>query len=492
MQLVVIRNLKALFFLLSVSYLICSGCAPQSSTEATATANSTSVSKGILVVAQDNRPVNIDYPLYLATDGEITISDAIHKKTFAERIETIENELKTKKFSSLVLSLDNLLYGGLMESRVVEKPLNEAEKQKVIQLLEYIKENKITAYGFTSAQRVTTSVYSSKDLEKYNNSMIRNDLLTKGNFMSSAQTSFVLHEDDSTYYQHRANKLRDTIFLFKEASGYFKELYVGQDDTQPSGIQKYELHSLKKAANNEDIHFVNGIDEMTALLIYKVKYNKEKPKVYIHYTSEADFSRTILPYEGVTLENLLIEKQQMFDFEIVDLEMADYVWIIHNGKTFNREVVYDLLKTKKTLMVTDLNSSNYQNQLLTDLFQNNPQAVSNLDVYCSWNTASNMIGLTLSQAFLIKENPNNQLLIEKRILKDYLYVTRLNQEIQQIFKEEIVDPYNIEHPAINQYIQSEMNKFLENDLKTSTRVEKVTFPWKRFFEITIDFTEALN
>ena len=480
--------MKRLFLLFCVCLLICSGCAHKSFKEAYAN----SVSEGILIVALDNRPVNIDFPLYLAEEGDITISDSLLKNTFVERIEIIEEELKTGKFASLVLSFDNLLYGGLIESRVVEKPLNEAEKQRVIQLLKYVEDNKITAYGFTSAQRVTTNVDSKEDLEKYNDVLMKNNELTTGNFMSSAQTSFGLHEEDYSYYQHRANKIRDTLFLLEEASGYFKEFYVGQDDTQPSGIQKFELHSLKKSAKNENIYFVNGTDEMIASLIYKIKYEGEKPKVYIYYTSETDFDHTILPFEGVTLNNLLIEKQQMFDFTIVDLDTADYVWIIHNGITFKREEVYDLLKTKKTLMLTDLNISKHKPQLLTDLFHNNPQAVSNIDVYCSWNTTSNMIGLTLSQAFLIRQNPNNQLLLEKRVLKDYLYHTILIHEIKKTFNEEVLDQYNIDNPSINEYIQSEMNDFLKNDLNSTTRVEKITFPWNRLFEITIDFTEEIN
>ena len=480
--------MKKLFLLFCACYLIWSGCAQKSSKVVYAKP----VSEGILVVALDDRPVNVDFPLYLAEEGEITISDSLLKKNFAERIKTIEDELKTGKYNSLVLSFDNLLYGGLMESRVVEQPLNDLEKQRIIQLLEYVKENNITAYGFTSAQRVTTNVDSKEDLEEYNNAMIKNNLLTTGNFMSSAQTSFVLHEEDASYYQHRANKVRDTIFLLEETSDFFKEFYVGQDDTQPSGIQKFELHSLKKVAKNENIYFVNGVDELIASLIYKIKYNGEKPKVYIYYTSETDFSRTILPFEGVTLKNLLIEKQQMFDFIIVDLNMADYVWIIHNGRTFNRGEVYELLKTKKTLMLTDFNISEHKHQLLTNLFQNNPQAVYNIDVYSSWNTASNMIGLTLSQAFLIKENPNNQLLLEKRILKDYLYHSVLNHEIKQTFNESVLDHYNIDNPTINEYILSEMNDFLKNNLNSSTQVEKITFPWNRLFEVSIDFTEEVK
>ena len=481
------KIMRRLFLLLCACYLICSGYSPNSSK-----VFAKPVSERILVVTLDDRPVNIDYPLYLAEENEITISDALHKESFTERIETIENELKTGKFNAIVISFDNLLYGGLMESRVVEQPLSEIEKKRIINLLEYVKENKITAYAYTTSQRVTTNVITSDDLEKYNNYMEKNKVLTKGNFMSSTQTSFVLHEEDNLYYQHRANKVRDTLFLLEEATEYFQEFYVGQDDTQPSGIQKYELHSLKNAAINENIHFVNGTDELISTLIYKVKSEGEKPKVYMYITSETDFSRTILPYEGVTLENLLIEKQQIFDFNFVNLDMADYVWIIHNGKTFNQAEVYDLLKSKKTIMVTDLNINNPTHQLISDLFQNNLQAISNIDVYCSWNTASNMIGLTLSQGFLRKENPNNQKLLEKRILKDYLYSSNLSHEIRQLFKEDIVDQYNFENPLINEYIESEMNEFLKNILKTSTQVDKVIFPWNRLFEIMIDFNEEIN
>ena len=107
------KKIKKLLLLFSFCYLVCVGCGKQSSSEVV---QAKATSDKILVVALDDRPVNIDYPLYLALDGEITISDSLRKESLTKRIETIENELKTGEFNSLVLSFDNLLYGGLMES----------------------------------------------------------------------------------------------------------------------------------------------------------------------------------------------------------------------------------------------------------------------------------------------------------------------------------------------------------------------------------------
>jgi hypothetical protein len=483
---VVFKIRKSYFLWLIIVCLIsCVGCKGQKVNEVFAE----NKPKSILVVSLDDRPVNIDYPLYLAEEDKITLSNSIQQNTFAERIETIENELNTGKYNGLVLSFDNLLYGGLMESRVVENPLSEKDRKRIKQLLKTIKSKNILAYGFTSAQRVATNIYSDEDLERYKTAIKKNTQLTNGNFMSATQTEFVMSEEDRLYYQHRANKLKDTVFLLEETTDYFEEFYVAKDDTQHSGIQRYELHSLEKIAENSNIYFVNGTDELVSTLIYKVLYEGEKPKVYIYKTSEEDFQRRILPFEGATLENLLKEKQQMYHFEQVDLEAADFIWIIHNGKSFNRDEVYELLKTNKTLMLTDLNIGNVEQQLLTDLFKNNQQGFSNIDVYCSWNTTSNMIGLTLSQGFLIQENSRNQLLLEKRILKDYVYHSILKRVIRETYLEENADQYNIVNPKINQYILSEMNDFLEQKLKTTTRVEKITIPWKRLFEISIDFKQ---
>lgn len=465
--------------------IICSGCKEQKVTEVFA--ENENKPKSILIVSLDDRPVNNDYPLYLADEDKITLSNAIQQDTFAARIKTIEDELNTGKYNGLVLSFDNLLYGGLMESRVVENPLSEEERQQIKRLLTTIKTKNIIAYGFTTAQRVTTNVYSNEDLERYKTAIKKNTQLTNGNFMSSTQSEFVMSEEDRTYYQHRANKLKDTVFLLEETSDYFEEFYVTQDDTQHSGIQRYELHSLEKIANKDNTYFVNGTDEMVSTLIYKSLFEGAKPKVYIYKTSEEDFQRKILPFEGATLEYLIKEKQQMYNFEQVDLEKADFIWIIHNGKSFNRDEVYELLTTNKTLMLTDLNIGKFEHQLLTDLFKNNQTGLSNIDVYCSWNTTSNMIGLTLSQGFLIQENSRNQLLLEKRILKDYVYHSILKPVIRKTYLEKNIDQYNIVNPKINQYILSEMNDFLENELNTTTRVENITLPWKRLFEISIDF-----
>ena len=463
-------------------YLICTGTTQQSFNEAYAI----NENQRILVVALDDRPVNTQYPLYLAKENQITISNAIKKTTLIERIETIKKEILTDEYNSIVLSFDNLLYCGLMESREVKKPLTELEKQQLQQLMATIKKSAITAYGFSSIQRVTTNVYSKHDLKEYYTSINKNTLLTNSYFKSYPQSDFLINEEDLNYYQYRANKLNDTIYILSELADTFREFYVGKDDAQPSGIQKYELHTLKKSAKSKNIYFVNGTDEMVATLIYKILYVGKKPKVHIYYTSETDFDSKILLFEGMTLKNLIKEKQQLFQFEIVDLEEAKYVWIIHNGKSFNQEKIYELLKTNKITMLTDMNSSQYENQILSKLIQNNAQEISNIDVYCSWNTPSNMIGLTLSQAFLFKNNRNNEILREKRILKDYLYNTVLKKEIKELFLKNN-DQYNIESPLMNQYIQSQMNTFLENELNSSSRVENITLPWKRLFEISIKF-----
>ena len=196
-------------WLVIVCLIVCSGCEEQQVNEVSAEIKS----KSILVVSLDDRPVNIDYPLYLAEEDRITLSNSIQKETFAERIKTIEKELNTGKYNGLVLSFDNLLYGGLMESRVVEEPLSEKERQQIKQLLKTIKSKKIEAFGFTTAQRVTTNTYSANDLAKYKSAIMKNTQLTNGNFMSSAQSEFVMSEEDRAYYRHRANKLKDTFFL---------------------------------------------------------------------------------------------------------------------------------------------------------------------------------------------------------------------------------------------------------------------------------------
>lgn len=470
-----------------VCLVICSGCEAQQIKEVF----SENKSKSILVVSLDDRPVNIDFPLYLADQDQITISNSIYQDTFAERIETIEKELETGKYSGLVLAFDNLLYGGLMESRIVKNPLGEKEKQQIKQLLTTIQTKNIIAFGYTTAQRVTTNLYSEKDIQRYNTAILKNTQLTNGNFMSSTQSEFIMNKEDRKYYLHRANKLKDTSFLLEEATDYFEEFYVVQDDTQHSGIQRYELHSLKKIADKDNTFFVNGADEWASTLIYKALYKGGKPKVYIYKTNEDDNQRKILPFEGATLENLLKEKQEIYNFELVDLESADFVWIIHNGESFNREKVYDLLKSNenKKIMLTDLNFGKYESQLLTDLLKNNRKGLSNIDVYCSWNTTSNMIGLTLSQGFLIDQNSRNQLLLEKRILKDYVYHSMLKPVIRDKYLEADESSYNIDNPKINQFILTEMNDFLENELKSSTRVENINITWKRLFEVSIDFQQ---
>ena len=61
------KTIKKLFLLLCFCTLICLNGTQQASFEVV---HAKAFSEGILVVALDDRPVNIDYPLYLAEKGD--------------------------------------------------------------------------------------------------------------------------------------------------------------------------------------------------------------------------------------------------------------------------------------------------------------------------------------------------------------------------------------------------------------------------------------
>lgn len=123
--------------------------------------------KHIVLLPLDERPCNYDFPYKLFDSDEIKIirPDKLGDKKQAANKEEVKEFLieSCKHADGLVLSIDTLLYGGLIPSR-----LHESSQEELIEQLEVIKILKknnanLKIYGFQCIMRCPK--YSSSDEE---------------------------------------------------------------------------------------------------------------------------------------------------------------------------------------------------------------------------------------------------------------------------------------------------------------------------------------
>ncbi len=449
------------------------------------------------------------------------------------------------KSDGIIVSIDQLLHGGLLASR--ESGTKQDESQI---LLKFMRDLKIKAkdkpiYAFNVLPRITPPPTLESDSKK----MIKISRLideisifeNEDDIKLLADLKEDIKQEDLDIYLDlfRRNTAlnKELINLAKE--GIITKLVIGQDDGEDFGIPNMEKKSLVNyvhslGISNDVVMITKGADEVALSLLANFVQMKEnyQPKVYVEYNDEKAM-RTVMPFMAGSVGSTVEEKLVMANAKKVnspqEAGLILYVFIGNDENMFTQRQsalkIKKYLEQGKKVALVDLSKHFSANEVLFPTLLKEDVPINELTSYAGWNTASNSIGTALANAVIYKairptfNTTNDMLAVEynrlninyERFLEDYYYLKEVIDVMNITLKNhgyENVNDLDMEHNYIwmNKLLQSDMQKRanqLNNsevfkipfkvqtpegvfDLTIRNLQVDVFFPWPRTFEVYLD------
>lgn len=449
------------------------------------------------------------------------------------------------KSDGVIVSIDQLLHGGLLASR--ESGTKQDESQI---LLKFMRDLKTKAkdkpiYAFNVLPRITPPPTLESDSKK----MIKISRLideisifeNEDDIKLLADLKEDIKQEDLDIYLDlfRRNTAlnKELINLAKE--GIITKLVIGQDDGEDFGIPNMEKKSLinyvhSLGISNDVVMITKGADEVALSLLANFVQTKEnyQPKVYVEYNDEKAM-RTVMPFMAGSVGSTVEEKLVMANAKKVnspqEAGLILYVFIGNDENMFTQRQsalkIKKYLEQGKKVALVDLSKHFSANEVLFPTLLKEDVPINELTSYAGWNTASNSIGTALANAVIYKairptfNTTNDMLAVEynrlninyERFLEDYYYLKEVIDVMNITLKNhgyENVNDLDMEHNYIwmNKLLQSDMQKRanqLNNsevfkmpfkvqtpegvfDLTIHNLQVDVFFPWPRTFEVYLD------
>lgn len=428
----------------------------------------------------DNRPVCYTLAKYIAQIDEsieffLPPRECLGDLTKTADIENLISWLENlPKVDSLILSLDTLVYGGLIPSRRSTETLEELKK-RLARIKPLLRNKKV--YAFSSIMRISNNNYNEEEKEYWSKFGKK---IFEYSFSGGVNKADIPDEILDDYLATRKRNFEvNKIYLAWQKEGLFDTLIFSKDDCAEKGFNVEEAKELEKLGGKTK----TGADEIPLSLL--ARSIDKKIKVFPEFL-EPDCKNLISNYEDVSIEKSVLGQLELAGFEVSSPDEADIVLIVNNFRNKQGELVmgwdtepFDgkLVLPDKPFAVADVRFANgadnaFVEQLLEKI------DLANFYGYAGWNTSANTLGSLLC-AMKVKwqakqYNPQAFAKLELvRFLDDWAYQANVRAQI-----EKPIDIRNLMQPYETR---------LNNVLKLAPSKLDYTYPWKRKFEVEVRF-----
>lgn len=508
------------------------------------------MSDKIMFIPLDERPCNYNYPEMIYN---ITLDNLIkpplsilgNKKDPADVNELQEWILKNLEgVSHLILSIDMLVYGGIIPSRIHQ--LEEKDIFNRVQFIEIIKninpDIKIFAYNLITRVPSYNSddeepdyyEYHGANISKYGyySDLIEQDLADEKQKEEFAEIKDMIPNKVMDDYLNRRQK---NHALNKKVIDYVENdlidfLIFPMDDNSEYGFSSKERRKIIEKVYQKElfdkIYSYPGADEVGTVLTTRAFLDKMnyRPKVYIKYATEK--GKNIIPYlEDRPLEQTVKYHILAANGIVVDnSKEADYVLVVNNptekilnsikgwesilymddimdpGRNLN-EVVESInyyLSKDIPVAVADAAVVNGSDQYLMQLLKNY-NLINKLAAYGAWNTSSNTIGSVVAHANILSYYQKHNNLTEKqkelsnryqflRYLEDWGYQHNVRGEVTKKLPEYDLDYFDLKDKTdfISGLIENKLYEFKNEYIPEFEYDFTIEMPWNRMFEVKIE------
>ncbi len=329
------------------------------------------------------------------------------------------------KVDALVVSAEMLAYGGLVASRVLRVPFEEAKRR--LEFFRWFRQAhpNIPVYAFSVIMRVAPTAETSTrpwraKLARW--SELADQLTKTKNAAEKSKLSAELEtlkkelgpqliED---YLKARTRDLKINlamIDLVKE--GVIDSLILLQDDARVYGLHRQNqivLRARLEAYHLESrVPIYNGTDEGSLSLVSRAVLDKYRSTVKVAVVYSSDNSRTVIaPYEDHPIQFTVENQIKAAGGTLTDDPVkADYTLYVNAPETDEQEFKVFLtrmiadLKADKPVALADIlfpapHDSGADERLIKALVSEN--VIDKFTAYAAWNTAGNTLGTTIPAA----------------------------------------------------------------------------------------------
>ncbi len=360
--------------------------------------------------------------------------------------------------SYAILSIDQLLHGGLLASREAKKtPEDAAELIHFLTDL-HARYPETPLYAFNILPRLAPpdsidGADERKNLMRWSRLADRLDL-EGDNAAGRAELRALEMAIPSNRFRHytdlftRNTQLNEALLDLVD-QGVLSWLVIGQDDGEVYGINNRERRRLQESLANRQLpasraFFTHGADEiaLTILAAAEARRSGYTPHFSIEYSDDS-IPDKVLPYMAASMRTTAEEKTQLLGGLAVAPQEADITLFLasHGARTMDRRQeaahqVQALITAGRRIALADMAEDFRAEETILPQLLRQHVPLHALAAYAGWNTASNAIGTAAAQAVLIQTaqhraadrsealaaHAENLAFLDGRFLEDYYYL----------------------------------------------------------------------
>ena len=494
-----------------------------------------------LFIPLDERPCNYLYPQNIAQTADIDLitpemAQLSNKKTPAntanlwqfmfDNLEGVDN---------VILSVDMMLYGGLIPSRLhhlTDSALEEFEAR--VRKLKQLNPN-AKIYTYNCIMRCPSYSSSDEEPEYYDD---YGSEIFRRKYLQDKQVRESLSEEESQKLELLIDAVPQNVLDDFESRRAFnasanllvaklvKEkvidfLVIPQDDSSPFGYtaidQKSVINYIEKESLSFDIAIYPGADEVGVTLLSRAfnEYQGYKPRVYPFYASTLGPQITPLYEDRPMNESVKAHIRAAGAVWADNSADADFILAINSPGKFmqeaatqaNKDLTYssgrnlldfaqrieEYVSAGKKVMVADSAFANGGDIELIR-FLDKLNVLGKLTSYKGWNTNCNTLGTTLGAGMIADlDNPVTVQNISYHILEDVCYQAKVRTALLERYFADAAFGHTTYRPELldeamataKEALLSEYHELTANSLTQQIDIN-VFSPWQRTFEIGLD------
>lgn len=494
--------------------------------------------KKIVMLPLDERPCNYRYPNIMPkTDCELILPpiDIMGKKKEAGDVKKIAGWLlnNVTDADAMVLSLDTIVYGGILPSR-----LHHEKEEELIKRADIIKKlrelnPKMKLYVFGLIMRCPR--YSSSDEEPDYYEKFGLDIHLSGKYTHLEKLGKLTEEDKADFERVKntvgkaelddfLKRRKINLSVLMHSLTYAKDgtvdyFIVPQDDSSVYGYTAMDQMVVRKYLKENVLHkktaMYSSADDtgMTLLARAAADLSGIKPKVYVHYASAKGGETVPRTEDRMLAETVKYHILSVNGIQVYSLLEADIVLFINVGSVMvdpdnpAAAVGYDIernlaefvnymnyaLDMGKLVAVADIAWINMGDTELVSLMHEE-NLLLRVHAYAGWNTSSNTTGTALCEAILYmigRDDEGNKSFLLHRYYEDVGYMAYVRGYVTKAILPDMgLDYHNSgeKDGEAARIAERELSAYMKKNYpKIASEVSKIgiTMPWKRMFEIDL-------
>ncbi len=447
-------------------------------------------------ISKLHKSLDVRLPKKSLMGGLYKISD---RNSIFEWLKNIE------KTDLIVLSLDTLIYGGLVSSRRSNETIDEI-KVRLFELNKILKEKKrnnknLKVYATSSIMRISNNNINEEEKEYWNK--WGKEIYSFSYDFHKAKVKKLKKEKPHNIPKEILNDYLDTrkrnfevnkIYLDFVENKVFDFFIFSKDDTGEYGLNVLEAEFLEGEIKKRKLNAIvkTGADEIPLGLLLRGVIEDYPIKIKVEYLNKKS-TNLISRYEDISVENCVLSQIKIgAKNSIIEDVNPDIILYVNNFTDKQGDLVFrDLINSSNEFkkfdlpyIIADINNANGADRgLIENILKEGYN--KNFLGYSGYNTSANTIGSSLAIGLISyiakKENrfdeKNFKKLLSIRLLDDWAYQSDIRNYISGNFNyKKLFLPY-----------EKRVNEFLYTNYDF-----KYNLPWKRSFEVEIKVKENKN